>query len=143
MGFAYRATSGISETSGELAVNEAPIRNNSPMHNRGGRHCMNVSCKIVLIVACGFVVMHVSQLGWNSFVKQLPSHSPVITPGAARSFPKSEHRHKSQTLQRRGTVREMSSAVLADEHATHQVSRTYMSFLLVTRSNSLLWLAGS
>lgn len=82
---------------------------------------MKVPRKIVLTIICGFVVMHVSHLGLNSIVNQLPWHSPVITPGASRSLAKFEHKYTVQTLQRRGVVRDMSSAVVTEEFTAPHV----------------------
>ena len=84
--------------------------------------CMSVLRSILLIIICGFVVMHASQLGWKSFTKQSPLHKPVTVPGASRPLAKLEHKNTSQTVQRRGAIREMSSAVVTEGQPVLQVS---------------------
>lgn len=97
------------------------------------RFCMHVSRKIALTVVCGFVVMHASQLGWNSSIK-LPRHSPVIQVGGApaSSVAKFEHRTAPHHHQRREATREMSSVRMTDELAARQVSAITWSFNIGT-----------
>ena len=84
---------------------------------------MHVSRKIALAIVCGLVVMHASQLGWNSSFK-LPWHSSVIHAGGApaNSVARIEHRPASHHLQRGEATREVSSVMVTDKLAADQVS---------------------
>lgn len=108
------------------------ISTNLPMHYvASALHllCMHVSRKIALTIICGCIVMHASQLGWNTSIK-LPWHCPVIQVGgaSAKTFAKFEHRTAPHRLQRSEATREMSSVMMTDELAARQVSTTIWSF---------------
>ena len=80
--------------------------------------CMNVSGKIALIIICGFVVMHASQLGWNSSIK-LGWLRPTTQAGGASA--KLDHQPTLQHLRRRETTRR-TAVMVTDELAARQVS---------------------